>query len=384
MMLPELTYSGGLRVLMTADTARGMWQYTLDLAQGLRAYDTQTTLCVFGSLPASELLACTRRVPGLRLVCPGLPLDDISPRQVREAAEAVAALARAGGEEIIHLNHPALAAGPSYPAPVVAACHSCKATWWQAVRSGPLVRELNWHKTLFAHGLSRADAIIAPTAAFARAVTRTYKLPHEPDVIYSGCRMRLPETLAEGALSPPAKPFALGAGHPWDEAQGIRTLDQAASRLRTPVFVAGPLAGPAGTAIALQNARSLGRLSGGQLAAWLAAKPVFVSTACYESFGLPVLEAAQAGCALVLSDIPAFRELWEDAATFAPVGDAAAVAAAIASLAADDRQRALMASAARRRSKRYTVEVMAARMRMLYGGVLSSMTRKPIRGVVVA
>ena len=39
-------------------------------------------------------------------------------------------------------------------------------------------------------------------------------------------------------------------------------------------------------------------------------------TALYEPFGLAVLEAAQAGCALVLSDIPTFRELWDGAALF--------------------------------------------------------------------
>ena len=36
----------------------------------------------------------------------------------------------------------------------------------------------------------------------------------------------------------------------------------------------------------------------------------------YEPFGLAVLEAAQAGMRLVLSDIPSFRELWDGAATF--------------------------------------------------------------------
>ena len=46
--------------------------------------------------------------------------------------------------------------------------------------------------------------------------------------------------------------------------------------------------------------------------------PIFVSAARYEPFGLAVLEAAQAGCALVLSDIPTFRELWDGAALFVP------------------------------------------------------------------
>ncbi len=52
-----------------------------------------------------------------------------------------------------------------------------------------------------------------------------------------------------------------------------------------------------------------------------AAATVFASMARYEPFGLAVLEAAQAGMRLVLSDIPTFRELWDGAAIF--VGDEA-------------------------------------------------------------
>jgi glycosyltransferase involved in cell wall biosynthesis len=55
---------------------------------------------------------------------------------------------------------------------------------------------------------------------------------------------------------------------------------------------------------------------------------IFASSALYEPFGLTVLEAAQARCALVLSDIPTFRELWDGAALFAPARDARAFAEA--------------------------------------------------------
>jgi len=84
-----------------------------------------------------------------------------------------------------------------------------------------------------------------------------------------------------------------------------------------------------------------------------------------------VLEAAEAGCALVLSDIPTFRELWEGAAYFVPPNDDKAIASAIEQIAADPRQRTLYASAARRRARRYTAEVMAAKVRAIYGGLLS-------------
>jgi len=84
-----------------------------------------------------------------------------------------------------------------------------------------------------------------------------------------------------------------------------------------------------------------------------------------------VLEAAEAACPLVLSDIPTFRELWDGAAIFVPPTEDAAVAEAVEMLASDIRQRTLMASAARRRARRYTAEVMAAKVRALYGTLLA-------------
>ncbi len=95
--------------------------------------------------------------------------------------------------------------------------------------------------------------------------------------------------------------------------------------------------------------------------AWLARSPIFASAALYEPFGLAVLEAAQAGCALVLSDIPTFRELWDGAALFVPADDAAAFAAALAGArSTTPTARAARGAAAPRRAPRpIRVEAMA-------------------------
>ena len=91
----------------------------------------------------------------------------------------------------------------------------------------------------------------------------------------------------------------------------------------------------------------------------LAERPIFASSALYEPFGLSVLEAAQAGCALVLSDIPTFRELWGDAALFVPPHDDRALAAAVLRLLGDRADRAERAALSTRRAARYTVDAMA-------------------------
>ena len=383
-MLPELTQADALRVFMTADAVGGVWQYSLDLAQGLRAYDTETTLCVLGPRPRPEQFAAARRIPGLKLICLDLALDWTAenPDQILDAAAAVVDVAHDEGGGIVHLNSPALAAGPSYPVPVVTVCHSCMATWWQAVRARPLTRQFRWHKDLVAQGLCKADAIVAPSGAFARAIAETYQLPNAPTVVYNGRRPCMRESLPEGTVIP-ATTFAFTAGRLWDEGKNLHTLDAAAARLSMPVIAAGPTKGPNRTSIRFAHVQALGSLSDGQLAEWLAAKPIFVSTARYEPFGLAVLEAAEAGCALVLSDIPTFRELWDGAAIFVPPHDEVAVANAIEELARDARQRTLAASAARRRARRYTAEVMAAKVRAIYGGLLTK-RRQRSRNEVMA
>jgi glycosyltransferase involved in cell wall biosynthesis len=126
---------------------------------------------------------------------------------------------------------------------------------------------------------------------------------------------------------------------------------------------AGSLTGPNGDTIALRSAEPLGTLDEGGLARQLGARPVFASAARYEPFGLAVLEAAQAGCPLVLSDIPTFRELWDDAALFVAPGDAAGFAAAI-ERAAQDADR--LGARAEERAARYTPEAMASGMAALY------------------
>ena len=80
---------------------------------------------------------------------------------------------------------------------------------------------------------------------------------------------------------------------------------------------------------------------------------------CYEPFGLAVLEAAQAGCALVLSDIPTFRELWDGAAMFVPPGRRRRLAAPLEPSCAPDRPLPRSGQAARERAGRYSLARMA-------------------------
>src|SRR5690606_28205132 len=113
--------------------------------------------------------------------------------------------------------------------------------------------------------------------------------------VYNG---RRPPRLAAAAKDD----FILTAGRLWDEAKNIAILDPLAPRLRWPVYAAGDTVSPDGKRARLQRLRWLGRVDGATLQGWMARAAIFVLPARYEPFGLAPLEAALAGCALVLGD----------------------------------------------------------------------------------
>jgi glycosyltransferase involved in cell wall biosynthesis len=358
-----------LRLLMTADAAGGVWTYALDLAAGLAPLGVETVLAVIGPGPNAAQRAQAEAVPGLRLHVTGLPLDWLAdaPEAVLAAGRSLAALAQEARVDIVHLNSPAHAAGGSFPMPLVAVSHSCTATWWDAVRGGALPEDFAWRADLMRRGALAAAELVVPSLAFGEMTARRYALPRAPVVVHNG-RGPLPS----GAVPPADAPavFAFTAGRLWDAGKNIGALDRVAARLDLPVFAAGPLSGPDGTRVSASHLHTPGMLDETALAGWLARRPIYVSLALYEPFGLAVVEAAQAGCPLVLSDISSFRELWDGAAVFVPADDEEAADRAISALAADERERMRLGTEARSRAARYTVEAMAASMNGVYRRVL--------------
>ena len=354
--MPAMTGTRRLRLFMTIDALGGIWQYGLDLARELARYRIEPTIAVLGPSPGMDQLETVGAVPGARLICTELPLDWTAggPEAVLVAGRRLAQLAESAGADLVHLNSPAFAAGARFHAPVVAVSHSCPATWWDAMRPGPLPEGLAWRAELTGRGLHAADARLAPSAAFAEATAAAYGLLEAPLVVHNGRReaRRVEPATAD-------RHFAFTAGRLWDEGKNLEVLDRVAARLSLPVLAAGPLDGPNGLSARPAHVRTLGRLSDEAIRSHLAARPVFVSVARYEPFGLAVLEAAQAGCALVLSDIPTFRELWGGVAVFVPPDDAGAIAASIEALADDGGARDRLGAAARIRARRYSVEAMA-------------------------
>jgi glycosyltransferase involved in cell wall biosynthesis len=91
----------------------------------------------------------------------------------------------------------------------------------------------------------------------------------------------------------------------------------------------------------------------------------------YEPFGLSVLEAALAGCALVLGDIPSLRENWDGAAVFVDPSNDSNLSTVLCSLIENDAFRNRWACRARVRALEFTVAGMADGYLSIYESLLA-------------
>ncbi len=351
-----------MRILVTTDAVGGVWRYSLSLAREWAAEGVAVELAVLGPDPGPAQLGEADAVPGLVLHRTGLDLDwtAADPDALQRSADALAVLARRRGADSVHLHAPALVGRDAgWPAPVVAVLHSCLLTWWRAIRSGPPPDGFAWRIDATGQGIERADRVVAPSRAFRDALRDAYRTDREIVAIHNG-RTPLPMPAAPAAERPRA---VLAAGRFWDQAKDAATLDAAAAMLDAPVRAAGSFRGPNGETTDAHALHRLGSLDEPGLADAFGSARVFASSARYEPFGLAVLEAAQAGLALVLSDIPTLRELWDGAAVFVSPGDAAGFAEAMRH-ALDDP--APLAAAAHHRAASYSAAAMARTTRALH------------------
>jgi glycogen synthase len=304
-----------MRVLMTADAVGGVWSYALELANGLAELGVATTLAVTGATLTASQRSEVRRSAVERCYAADFALEWM-PSPWRDLARTNDWLAEIEGDvqpDVVHLN--AFAYGTAgFRAPVVMVAHSCVLSWFEAVRGHAAPLEWDRYRTAVAAGMREADLVVAPTRAMLDAFRRHHRVVAETQVIPNG---------VAPAVRPAAKEdVVLAAGRLWDEAKNVAALARVAERIPWRVEVAGE--GEVSGGIHL-----LGRLGRDEVRERMARARVFCSPARYEPFGLAPLEAAQAGCALVLGDIPSLREVWGDAALYAPPDDDEALVAAI-------------------------------------------------------
>jgi glycosyltransferase involved in cell wall biosynthesis len=346
------------RILMTCDAVGGVWRYAVDLAESLTRAGHSVVLAVLGPTPNGEQRREAAAVA--TLVELDLPLDWMveDAGRLEEVPARLAALADEHGADLVHLNLPSQAAGFPPGLPVLVVSHSCTVTWFAAVRGTDVPAGWQWQKVLNRAGLDRADCIVAPSASHADLLRAAYGSFEEISVVHNGSAVPMD--------CGPKDHCVFAAGRWWDDGKNARVLDEAAPMIRWPVIMAGARTGPNGQTVEIRNAQFRGEQPHDQAMAMMRRAAIFVSPSLYEPFGLVGLEAARSGSALVLADIPIYRELWDGCAAFFAPHDAAALAREVNALAADDRLRAQRANAAQLRAARYTIEAQAAGYLRLY------------------
>jgi glycosyltransferase involved in cell wall biosynthesis len=341
------------RVLMTADTVGGVWTYALDLARVLGRRGTDVALATMGAPLTPGQREEVRGVPRLTLFESAYRLEWMADPwgDVARAGDWLLELERQVRPDVVHLNGYTHGALP-WRGPRLVVGHSCVLSWWEAVHGTAAPAEWDRYRREVTRGLRAADLVLAPSRAMRAALGHHYGPLPAARVVPNG---------RDDALFRPAhkEEFILGVGRLWDQAKNTAALARVAPDLPWPVYLAGEDRHPDGGAADHQDVRLLGRLPPAELAPWYGRAAIFALPARYEPFGLSAVEAALAGCALVLGDIPSLREVWGDAALFVPPDDTDALRVTLWSLIHDSTRRTHMALRARARARVYTPERMA-------------------------
>lgn len=354
---------------MTADTLGGVFSYSVTLGAFLRCRGARVTLATLGR----KLGGAERR----RLASFGIDLEESDYRlewmddpwdDVQRSGEWLLSLERRHRPDVVHVNGYAHAALP-WIAPAISVAHSCVLSWWRAVFGEQAPSRYDRYRREVLSGLAAARAVVAPTQALLRMLEREYGAIPTGRVIHNGAApaaLRLAgHTANENTVA--KEPLILCAGRVWDRAKNVRLLARVAGDLPWRCYVAGDPRGPDGQLPdELDALVPLGLLSPDELLGWMRRASIFASPALYEPFGLSILEAALAGCALVLADIPSLRELWDGAAEFADPRDAGAWGRVLRDIIEDAERRSVLSMRATERAREYGIEVAGTRYLELY------------------
>jgi len=313
-----------MRVLVTADTIGGVWTYARELVTGLIAKGVSVTLVSFGNIPTAEQVRWMDRLSNLDFRPTGFRLEWMQEAEddLALSSEYLHAVVRETKPDLLHLNQFCYGALET-DLPKVVVAHSDVVSWWQAVH-GKDPDDTVWHRDYRMHvyrGLAQATRVIAPSQVMLDAIVRNYLRPAATSVIPNGRDPKLfnPHLNKDN--------YAVSMGRIWDAGKNTTLLTKISLPMTT--YVVGESTHPeqsqsAATALHTRGERLIfkGVLGEHQLRHLLARARIYVATSLYEPFGLAPLEAALSRCALLLSDIPTFRELWGDDATYFNAKDA--------------------------------------------------------------
>ncbi len=357
-----------MHILVTADTLGGVWTYTRELVTGLVRRGERVTLVSFGDIPTA---AQTRWMDGLekldyRPTAFKLEWMLDSEADMEASAQYLEAVIEETRPDLLHLSQFYYGA-LECDVPRIVVAHSDVVSWWAAVhkQEPPVTDWLRWYRKIVARGLRETSAVVAPSRWMLEQVELHYGNPASGAVIHNG---RNP-----GLFNPyvSKERNVVTVGRLWDSGKNAALLLK--QELPAPVRIIGcsrhpDLGGNAFGAESIpENVQLEPEQDESQLAYTLARAGIYAATSQYEPFGLAPVEAALSRCAIVASDIPSFREIWEDAAVFFRSNDPESLRDAIQTLLRDPALWRQMGNRALRYAQqRFTAERMVSDYMGLY------------------
>jgi glycogen(starch) synthase len=163
------------RVFMTADAAGGVWNFALELCEGLSTWGIEVILAMLGGPLTGAQVREAGRIHGLRLLPSNYKLEWMrNPwNDVKASGEWLFDLEGEFTPDMVHLNsygHAALA----WSAPVILTAHSCVASWWKAVKHELLPPDWNRYASTVKAALTAADYVTAPSMAMLGTLEENY------------------------------------------------------------------------------------------------------------------------------------------------------------------------------------------------------------------
>ena len=325
-----------MRILVTADTLGGVWTYARELVTGLAHRGVQVTLVSFGDIPSAAQTRWLDALPQVDFRPTAFKLEWMqdSEADMEASSQYLRQVIEESRPDLLHFSQFYYGA-LRCDVPRIVVAHSDVVSWWSAVHQHAPAESawLRWYRESVARGLACATAVVAPSRWMLEQAEHHYGKPQQGMVIYNG---RTP-TLFNPHVS--KEDTIITVGRLWDSGKNAGLLLR--DEMPAPVRIVGADRHPEfqGSAFAGQeignNVHFGPQQDEKQLAQLFSRAAIYAATSRYEPFGLAPVEAALSRCAIVASDIPPFRELWDGAAVFFRSDDAADLRSALQHLVRD-------------------------------------------------
>jgi glycosyltransferase involved in cell wall biosynthesis len=245
-------------------------------------------------------------------------------------------------------------------------------------------RGVRFHRRMVERAARYADLIVVPSAAtVADLEAAVPRLRGRCAIIPPGVTRRLQlsgSELTAGSASLPSDAFLLTVAT-LEPRKGLDVLLRALAHPDAPdlpLLVVGQRGWGDIDVVQLQlryglrhgQVQLLGRIPDNELAVLYARATAVVVPSRWEGFGLPVLEGMAAGTPVICTDVPALREVGGDAVITVPVGDATALAQALAKLSGDPQFRSDLGARGIRRAANFSWDRSARQLWEAYSALL--------------